>query len=150
MDDKYTLKNFLNDYDKLIAAYSIFMGILVFSLNLEESRIKVDLTVYFLILALFCYAIPIIGSIKKVAKFNWDLHFFLILSLMGNATIAKSFIVAVEPVLIIAKFLFMIFVFISFVGMYYMIRKEKIKLIYVILFFTFLFYYFLSCLGMVL
>ncbi len=138
MEPNYSLKDFLKENDKLIAAYSIFMGILVFSLNLEESRIKVDLTVYFLILALFCYAVPIIGSIKKVAQFNWDLYFFLILSMLGNLTIAKSFIVAVEPVLIIAKFLFIIFIFSSFGGIYYSIREEKIKLIHVILFFTFL------------
>jgi hypothetical protein len=108
MESKISLNNFFNNNDKLIGAYFFFLGFLAFALNIENSALKLDFIVYFFFLSILCWALPLIESMKKINLLKWDLLLFILLTSIGNFTIAKSLVTSFDAVLFISKIIYII------------------------------------------
>lgn len=108
MESRISLKNFLNENDKLIVAYFFFIGFLAFALNIKDSTLKLDFTTYFFFLSILCWLLPMIESLKKINLLKWDLLLFILFTTVGNFTIAKSLLASFNSALVISKIIYII------------------------------------------
>lgn len=125
METKISLNQFLKSNDKLVTAYCFFLGLLAFTVNINDTNIKIDFSTYFLILSFLCWTIPVIKSLRDLYNLKWDLLLYILFTSVGNFTIAKSLFASFDFVLVFSKLLYVIASSFLMLSFYFGIRLKK-------------------------
>lgn len=98
MENKYSLSDFFSEHDKLVTAYSIFLGVFVISQNVVKDSNQV-ITLFFLLLAFLCWSFPTIKVIKeKYRELDFSMLILVAFSSIGNLTILADSIFRTDQI----------------------------------------------------